>query len=419
MPSLAARLLVLTGASGTGKTMLLASLARRDLPVQLIDADGYIGRSLTDADRQDGLQRLLGAVATAGRPCLCAGQIPPAELQALSAGMEVTWLWLTAAEPVRQARLTARGWSVAQVQEQRRWLVGIDFDVACREVAAECFDSTSLGPDDLASLLAAWIDRNVSVNPNKISDYSAWVQEAPRCASLQELANMIRRSPQLDYADLYHPLPFEEFGNLRTAVDKGQFAEKIATTLAAVSSALPTLGGTRPSSTVIDIGANGGAVSVALARAGYEVTAIEPDPSFYELGRRACNIAGVPIEWIKGALDTNLMPGRRFDAALVLSVFQWVAKGGEALEQAGQALRSITDRCDVLVLELGFNAGFSCLRTTEADHARVLLRMLLDYTTYSDFRLAGWSELYPGQTRFIYCCTGRRPLSGSATSMVE
>lgn len=417
MPSPAARLLVLTGASGTGKTTLFASLARHDLPVQLIDADGYIGRSMTDADRQDGLRRLLDAVATAGRPCLCAGQIPPAELQALSAGTELTWLWLTAAEPVRQARLAARGWSAAQVQEQRSWLTGIDFDVACREVATECFDSTSLSPDELATLLAAWIDRNVKVD--KIYDYSAWVQEAPRCASLAELADMIRRSPQLDYADLYHPLPFEEFGNLRTAVDKGQFAEKIATTLAAVSSVLPPPDGTRPAPTIIDIGANGGAVSVALARAGYEVTAVEPDPSFYELGRRTCSLAGVPVEWIKGALDTKLAPGRRFDAALVLSVFQWAAKGGEALEQAGQALRSITDRCDSLILELGFNAGFSCLRTTEADHARVLLRMLLDYTTYSDFRLAGWSELYPGQTRFIYCCTGRRPISGAAASMAR
>ena len=413
---------MLTGASGSGKTALVAALLGRrataeapgsgSIAFPVFDADDFIGRSRTTAERVSGLRAMLRVVRSSGRLCFCAGQIPPDELRALSDGEpEVSWLWLTVAEPQRTARLLAVGWAEEQIAEHRDWLDQVGFEASCRCVAALELDGTDASPNWLADQVASWISTNLE--DNSVPNYAVWAAEAPQCESLHQLAVMVECNPQLDYADLYHPLPFGPFDRLRTAVDKAQFERKVADIGEAVARLAPPAPGRAPPR-VIDIGANGGAVSIPLACAGYEVTAVEPDPSFLELGRRACALAGVPVEWVQGGLDQSLLPGRQFDVALVLSVFQWAAQGGNALEEAGRALRSLTDRCHSLVFELGFNAGTSCFRTDEADQAKVLLKMLIDYTGYSDFELLSASELYPGQVRFIYCCKGRRPRASGA-----
>jgi ubiquinone/menaquinone biosynthesis C-methylase UbiE len=54
----------------------------------------------------------------------------------------------------------------------------------------------------------------------------------------------------------------------------------------------------------LDVGAGNGNVAIPLARAGAQVTALDPTPELFESGRARAAEAGVEIEWVEGdAMD--------------------------------------------------------------------------------------------------------------------
>src|SRR3954452_13484617 len=59
-----------------------------------------------------------------------------------------------------------------------------------------------------------------------------------------------------------------------------------------------------PGTTALDVGAGDGNVAIPLAKAGAQVTALDPTPELFESGRARAAEAGVEIEWVEGdAMD--------------------------------------------------------------------------------------------------------------------
>jgi SAM-dependent methyltransferase len=59
-----------------------------------------------------------------------------------------------------------------------------------------------------------------------------------------------------------------------------------------------------PGTTALDVGAGDGNVAIPMAKAGAQVTALDPTPELFESGRARAAEAGVEIEWVEGdAMD--------------------------------------------------------------------------------------------------------------------
>ena len=74
------------------------------------------------------------------------------------------------------------------------------------------------------------------------------------------------------------------------------------------------------------------------------------------------------IVWNDVQFDPQLVKGQYFDLSLVLSVFQWMAEGGEKLHEATEILQLISKMSRYMIFELGFSSGKSCIRTTKYNH---------------------------------------------------
>src|SRR3954447_6194314 len=55
-----------------------------------------------------------------------------------------------------------------------------------------------------------------------------------------------------------------------------------------------------PGDRALDVGAGDGNVAIPLAKAGAQVTALDPTPQLFESGRARAAQAGVEIEWVGG-----------------------------------------------------------------------------------------------------------------------
>jgi SAM-dependent methyltransferase len=71
-----------------------------------------------------------------------------------------------------------------------------------------------------------------------------------------------------------------------------------------VGQATAAAAGVGPGDKVLDVGAGDGNVAIPLAKAGAQVTALDPTPELFEGGRTRAAQAGVEIEWVVGdAMD--------------------------------------------------------------------------------------------------------------------
>ena len=156
---------------------------------------------------------------------------------------------------------------------------------------------------------------------------------------------------------------------------------------------------------MLDIGANAGFYTFSLAADGLSVLAVEPHPRYAKIGRFLAAQKQLPVQWVDRPFDCELIRGRRFDVALMLSVFQWMASAGEDLDAAAARLQCVSKSCNYLIFELGFNSGANCLRTRRLNHYAELVRMLRQYTAYTHFKLLGQTALWGRGKRYLVLCS--------------
>lgn len=226
-----------------------------------------------------------------------------------------------------------------------------------------------------------------------------------RYQSVQEILDHIAREPIEANGATYHPIPFEEFSDLKTSSlrlgveKKWQYIEQ-------------TLAGIFPEGlsgkNILDIGANGGFYTFSLARKGAKVTAFEPHPRYGPIGEFLAAEKGLPVRWHAVPLDVSLLGDESFDVCLILSVFQWMAEGGARLEEAGRLLGEVSRRSKYMLFELGFNNGKSCLRTSKRNQYAALIELLRQHTSYTQFKRIGGTAIWANGPRHLVLCSNDR-----------
>jgi len=229
-------------------------------------------------------------------------------------------------------------------------------------------------------------------------------------ASIKEIVANLEAEPAEKGGNIYHPIPFPEFAHLKTSSDAEQVRAKWEMILNGLRLAFP---GGLAGRTVLDVGANCGFYTFSLAQKGAKVTAFEPHARYGPIGQFLAAEKRLPVDWRCSPFAPEAIRGQRFDVALMLSVFQWMAAGGQNLAGASAELRAISESSDCLVFELGFNRGKSCLTTRRWNHYAALLKLLRDATVYSHFKFLGRPRIWRRYARHLVLCSHRADLEDS------
>jgi len=220
--------------------------------------------------------------------------------------------------------------------------------------------------------------------------------------TIADLIRELEAQPLESSGHLYHPLPFPEFAHLTTSSDASQAARKWRLVERGLKIALPDgLAGKR----VLDVGANAGYYSFVLAQAGASVTAFEPDTRYARLGAVLAREKKLAVDWRPVAFSADLVSSQSFDVALMMSVFQWMAEGGERLAEASASLRAISRMSRYLFFELGFNTGTSSLQTSKRNHYAEVVALLRASTVYTRFLLLGRLTPWGPAPRYLVLCS--------------
>jgi hypothetical protein len=162
-------LFIVTGASGSGKTAVLAPLARRlagrcvtfgaDL---LLDAAGALSgdRPVNWPAFRHAWLAVARGVAQSGMPTVLLGPFIPRHLPELPARRwigDIHFLALDCPDELRRARISARPpWRSRDTEEQ------VEFGRWLRRNIADRIDTSSGTPEDTAAAITAWIDRHLT-----------------------------------------------------------------------------------------------------------------------------------------------------------------------------------------------------------------------------------------------------------------
>lgn len=215
---------------------------------------------------------------------------------------------------------------------------------------------------------------------------------------LLAIANGIKSNPYEASGDIYHPLPFPEFQDLTTSSNARSAHHKWAR----IKNCLPLR--TRFStSRVLDIGANAGFYAFNFAKLGATVDAYEPHQHYAAIGHQIVEATGLSVRWHNKKLERTDLHNKRYDIALMLSVFQWISEGDSYLEGATELLRMVASSSRVLIFELGCNQGKSAIHTEE--RPIVWIWRLLQQNT-SPMRVAYLGRIAPWKRarRYLFAC---------------
>jgi SAM-dependent methyltransferase len=220
--------------------------------------------------------------------------------------------------------------------------------------------------------------------------------------SIDDIVTDIKQNPVESSGDIYHPIPFSEFDGLTTSSSSEAVYKKWSFIKNKLNDIYPQgISGKQ----ILDVGANAGFYTFSLAKEEATVMSFEPHPRYAEIGGVIAREKALNVDWHSGSFDPSLLNSKQFDVALLLSVFQWMASGGENIAKASEELMAISKHCDYLFFELGFNRGKSCLQTTKINHYAHLLKMLKQNTTYKHFQLIGKTKLWGQGKRFLILCS--------------
>jgi adenylate kinase family enzyme len=151
-------LFIVTGASGAGKTAVLAPLARR-LQGRCVTFDADLLMEGTAALSDSRWLAIAHCVAQSGLPTVLLGPFIPECLDELAARRwvsEVHVILLDCPDELRQARINARPpWRSRDIEEQ------VEFGRGLRRIIADRVDTSSGSPEESAETVAAWVERHL------------------------------------------------------------------------------------------------------------------------------------------------------------------------------------------------------------------------------------------------------------------
>jgi FkbM family methyltransferase len=226
---------------------------------------------------------------------------------------------------------------------------------------------------------------------------------------LELLAEEIKNNPIEKGGDIYHPIPFKEFQELSVSSSKKAVEHKWSKIESVIDDIFgKDLNGKK----VLDIGANAGFYTYNFSKKGAEVTAFEPHPRYKSLGSQIIEEKNLNIRW-QDEMVTSDHPylQEKYDICLMLSVYQWMAEGGEKSDYAQACLKQVSNQSDYLIFELGFNRGKSHIKTKSLNHYRALIELLQEHTSYKHFKLIGKTRLWRHYKRFLVICSNNPDLT--------
>lgn len=219
---------------------------------------------------------------------------------------------------------------------------------------------------------------------------------------IADIIKDIEQNPVETKGQIYHPIPFKEFEHLSTSSSKEAVYEKwriLKFWIEQINFDFSEL-------KVLDIGSNAGFYSFSLAQLGASLVSFERHKRYGEIGKCVAEAKQLKVDWRAQAFDSkSITANDKFDAALLLSVFQWMAEGDVEHKEALASLKLISDQSEHLFFELAYNSGKSCVRTNKLNHYAEMIQFLKRSTSYTHFKLVGKTRLWRGKKRYLILCS--------------
>lgn len=218
-----------------------------------------------------------------------------------------------------------------------------------------------------------------------------------KAGEIQELIEQIKKAKLETWANIYHPLPFYEFGNLTTQVAPEVPYQRLQMILDAAD-------GDVTDKRVLDLGCNLGFYSLSLAHRGARVTGVELRTDYHDISRSIVDLYGMNVHFRNESLTPELIDEvGDVDITLCFSMIQWVINQ-QGMDYGKQVLRQISRRSKLLMFDVSVNHGAACLVCPHGQELVYVHDFLADATDYSDIRCVGQVHPYNVDTRYVFAC---------------
>lgn len=218
-----------------------------------------------------------------------------------------------------------------------------------------------------------------------------------KAGEIQELIEQIKKQKLETWANIYHPLPFYEFGNLTTQVSPSTSYQRLQMILDAAD-------GNVVGKRVLDLGCNLGFYSFSLAHRGAKVTGVEMRADYHDISKRVVELYDMNVRFRNEALTPELIHEvGDVDITLCFSMIQWVIQQ-QGMDYGKQILRAISEHSKLLMFDVSVNHGAACLLCPRGQELVYVHDLLKEATTYTDIRRVGQVHPYDVDTRYIFAC---------------
>ncbi|MAX23830.1 MAG: hypothetical protein CMJ19_04925 [Phycisphaeraceae bacterium] len=218
-----------------------------------------------------------------------------------------------------------------------------------------------------------------------------------KAGEIQELIQQIKQAKLETWANIYHPLPFYEFGNLTTQVSPDTSYKRLQMILDAAD-------GDVVDKRVLDLGCNLGFYSFSLANRGAKVTSVELRSDYHDISKRIVELYDMNVRFRNDSLTPELVNEvGDVDITLCFSMIQWVIDQ-QGMDYGKQILKTISERSRLLLFDVSVNHGAACLLCPGGQELVYVYDFLADATTYTDIQCIGQVHPYGNDTRYVFAC---------------
>ncbi len=218
-----------------------------------------------------------------------------------------------------------------------------------------------------------------------------------KAGEIQELIQEIKQAKLETWANIYHPLPFYEFGNLTTQVSPDTSYKRLQMILDAAD-------GDVVDKRVLDLGCNLGFYSFSLANRGAKVTSVELRSDYHDISKRIVELYDMNVRFRNDSLTPELVNEvGDVDITLCFSMIQWVIDQ-QGMDYGKQILKTISERSRLLLFDVSVNHGAACLLCPGGQELVYVYDFLADATTYTDIQCIGQVHPYGNDTRYVFAC---------------